>query len=105
MLTRQEEQLLLIIHRLGENAYLVTIREQLKTVTGKEVDLGTIYVPLKRLNTRGLVTTSLGSPTAIRGGKAIKFYTISKSGIESLKATKNLQDNMWDGLKDMVFNG
>ena len=58
-LTRQEEQILLVIHRLGEHAYLVNIRDELKDMTGKYFDVGTIYVPLKRLDQRGYLADTI----------------------------------------------
>ena len=77
LLTRQEEQILLVIHHLGNTAYLVNIRSLLKEITGKYLDVGTIYVPLKRLHQKGCLDTRYGEPTAMRGGKAIKYYSLT----------------------------
>lgn len=96
MLTRQEEQILLVIHSLKDNAYLVTIREKLGQVTGRYLDLGTIYIPLKRLQSRGYLDTSLGEPTSIRGGKAIKYYRVNKRGYSALAELKKTHDKLWD---------
>ena len=41
-LTRQEEQILIVIHRLADQAYLVNIRALLKELTGRYLDVGTI---------------------------------------------------------------
>jgi PadR family transcriptional regulator PadR len=96
MLTRQEEQILLVIHSLKDNAYLVTIREKLGEATGRHLDLGTIYIPLKRLEERGYLDSFLGEPTSIRGGKAIKYYRIKKRGYSALAELKKAQDKLWD---------
>ena len=99
-LTRQEEQILLVIHRLGEGAYLVNIREMLKDLTDKYYDVGTIYVPLKRLNQMGYLQTHLGEPTSQRGGKAIKYYALTPKGYDALAEVKKIQDRLWE---DIVF--
>jgi len=63
-LTRPEEQILLTIYHLQDKAYLVNIRDRLKEMTGKYLDVGTIYVPLKRLDHHGYLETHLGEPSA-----------------------------------------
>jgi DNA-binding PadR family transcriptional regulator len=97
-LTRQEEQILLVIHHLRDKAYLVNIRERLKEMTGKYYDVGTIYVPLKRLYEKGLLKTRHGEPTSVRGGKAIQYYSLSKEGYEALATLKEVQDRLWKGV-------
>lgn len=98
ILTRQEEQILLVIHRLGESAYLVNIREMLRGMTGRYYDVGTIYVPLKRLDQLGFLRTHLGEPTAQRGGKAIKYYSLTPKGYEALTEVKRIQDRLWENI-------
>jgi len=98
-LSRQEEQILLVIYHLEDKAYLVNIRDTLKDITGKYYDVGTIYVPLKRLHKRGYLETSIGEPTAIRGGKAIKYYKLTEKGSEALGELKKVQDRLWKGIE------
>ncbi len=97
-LTRPEEQILLIIYHLQDKAYLVNIREMLKEMTGKYLDVGTIYVPLKRLDHNGYLKTYYGKPSAIRGGKAIKFYKLTDKGYKALAEMKRIQDRLWKGV-------
>lgn len=97
-LTRQEEQILLVIHHLGDEAYLVSIRSKLKELTGKYLDVGTIYVPLKRLHLNGYLGTRFGEPIATRGGKAIKYYRITKRGYQALEEARALEERLWDGV-------
>lgn len=98
LLTRQEEQILLVIHHLGNTAYLVNIRSMLKEITGKYLDVGTIYVPLKRLHQKGYLDTRYGVPTAMRGGKAIKYYSLTAKGYEVLAEARRIQEKLWDGV-------
>lgn len=99
-LTRQEEQILMAIHHLGEEAYLVSIREEIKKYTGKYFSVGTIYAPLNRLDKNRYLQSYLGEANAIRGGKAIKFYRITKKGYEALEEIKRMQEMMW---QDFIF--
>ncbi|MFC1724483.1 PadR family transcriptional regulator [candidate division KSB1 bacterium] len=102
-LTKQEEQILLVIYQLNEDAYLVNIREKLKEITGKYLDVGTIYVPLNRLYKNGYLDTYHGEPTAVRGGKAIKYYKLTKQGLEVLSQIKTIHDRLWDGFRTTVI--
>ena len=103
-LTRQEEQILLVIYHLNDNAYLVNIRDMIKDITGKYFDVGTIYVPLKRLNKNGYLGTHIGEPTSIRGGKAIKYYRLTNKGYEALAEVKMVQEKLWDGVVFPLLN-
>ena len=94
-LTRQEEQILLAIYHLREKAYLVNIREKIREMTGKTLDVGTINKPLKRLQLRGYLETEMGDPTPVRGGKSIKYYSLTDIAYGALTEVKSMHDRMW----------
>lgn len=96
-LTKQEELFLLTIFRLKEPAYLVNVREHLLEHTGKDWAFGSLYITLDKLWKKGFVETYIGKPSASRGGKAIKYYRLTKEGITALAEAKELQDKMWKG--------
>lgn len=94
-LTRQEEQVLMAVLNLEDKAYLVNIQKKIKEFTGKSYSLGTIYVPLNRLEKKGYLESSLGEPSAVRGGKAVKYYHLTKQGHEALQEIRLLHNKMW----------
>lgn len=96
-LTRQEEQILLAVHNLRENAYLIPIREKIKEFTGKYFSVGTIYAPLNRLDLNGYLESYQGDSNSVRGGKAKKFYKITTKGYQALYEIKKTQEKMWEG--------
>ena len=65
-----EQIVLLAILRLGENAYGVTIREEIIARTERQPNPGALYVTLDRLEEKGLVRSEFGDPTPQRGGRA-----------------------------------
>ena len=95
-LTRVEEQTLIAIVALSERAYLVNIREQMKDITGKYMDVGSINKPLKRLNLQGYLDVVYGDPTPVRGGKSKKFYRLTGAGYRVLEEVKAIHDRMWN---------
>jgi hypothetical protein len=44
----------------------------------------------------------ISEPTAERGGKSKRFYTITKEGFEALDELKDLQTRVWTGLPKPV---
>lgn len=99
-LTRSEEYILLAVMALGENAYGITIREYLREVLGKRISIGAIYVPLDRLEKKGLLASRDGDPTPQRGGRSKRFFVLTSQGALALRETKAEHDRMWTTLLD-----
>ena len=98
-LTRQEELVLLAVFRLKENAYLISIQDHLNHFTGKDWSISSVYIPLSRLEKRNYLKTTIGEVTEKRGGKAIKYYQVTKSGIKALAELEAIYETMWSGVK------
>jgi len=75
-----EQLVLLSIMRLKENAYGVSIREELRVCALRAVAPGALYTTLDRLERKGLVVSEAGPPTPERGGRAKRFYTVTNLG-------------------------
>ena len=103
LLTRAEELILLAIWRLGEEAYCVPILDQVQEVSNKKWTLGSIYITLHRLENKEFAESELGKPTAERGGKSKRFYTVTSAGVEALRATHLVEKAMWDGIEGIVY--
>lgn len=99
-LTRKEEQILLAVHSLEKNAYLITIREQIKEYTGKYYSVGTIYAPLNRLFINGYLDSYLKKAES---GKPIRYYKLTKKGYEALTEIKKMSETMWKDITLPAF--
>ena len=105
ILTRTEEIILLAVHRLENNAYGVTIRQEVEALVGKSYSVGAIYVPLDRMVERGWLTTNTGLPTAVRGGRAKRFYELTPAGKQALLAARQFHEQLWSGINDLGLEG
>jgi DNA-binding PadR family transcriptional regulator len=94
-----EHLLLLAIVRLGEDAHGATIRATLKERAGRDVSFGSIYSTIRRLEEKGLVTSTLGDPSPTRGGRAKKELELTAAGRSALKETQRAIGRMAEGLK------
>jgi len=95
-----EQQVLLTVWRLGEEAYGASVRDELEGRTGHDVAHGAVYVTLVRLEKKGLLRSSLSDPTPVRGGKAKRYFRITPEGIAGVRETRHLMDRLWDGLPE-----
>lgn len=96
-----ELMLLLALLRLGENAYGVTIAQELEQQTHREVVVASVYAALERLQERGLVRSMLGEATPERGGRAKRYFRITADGIREVRAARRALMNMWKGLPEL----
>jgi DNA-binding PadR family transcriptional regulator len=94
-----EQLLLFALVQLDGDAYGSGIRRAIERRTGRTVSPGAIYTALDRLESRGLVSSSLGDPTPQRGGKRKRFYQIEPAGAELLRRSQEALARMARGLK------
>ena len=100
-LSRPEELVLITIWKMREEPYGVNIRKYISEMTGKYWSIGSIYVPLDRLEAKGYLTSYLADPTAERGGKAKRFYKLTEEGLEQLKEIRKIYQTFWQDLPDL----
>jgi DNA-binding PadR family transcriptional regulator len=94
-LTRKEEQVLLAVHRLQDEAYLITIREQVYRYTGTHYSVGTIYAPLNRLNINGYIESYSNKNLAFSSKKPIRFYRLTQKGHIALVELQKAYSRLW----------
>lgn len=89
-----EQLVMLAVLRLDDEAYGTAIRDELKRRADRDVSPGAIFTTLERLESRGLVSSRLGEPTAERGGRRKRFYHLSGDGrrllAHALKTVKRM---------------
>ncbi len=80
------EQLVLFgVMRLEDEAYGAAIRQEIHTRSGRDVSINAVYTTLDRLESKGLLRSWVGEPTAQRGGRRRKFYEPTASGVSALR--------------------
>ena len=97
-LSRKEEQLLLVIWKLGESADGVAIRESITESTQNYWSIGGIYYVLDRLTRKAYVSPRTAPPTSDRGGRSKRYYRITENGKSALAKIREIHNELWDGL-------
>jgi PadR family transcriptional regulator, regulatory protein PadR len=98
-----EIMLLLAVIHLGEEAYGVPISRELEAYRGRDVAVGSVYAALERLETKGLVASSLGDPTPERGGEAKRYFRITKEGLRQVHETRRVLTRLWRTIPEFKF--
>src|SRR5215831_19763323 len=97
-----EHLVLLAILRLGPEAYGIPILDEVSARSGREVSRATVYVALKRLEQKGLVTSKLGDSTPERGGRAKRFYKLKPSGLKALRESRAMFLDLWRDFEPLL---
>jgi DNA-binding PadR family transcriptional regulator len=98
ILSRTEETILLAVRALEPEAYGLAIGAHLKKMTGKRWSVGAIYIPLERLEQRGLLASYEGEPSPQRGGRSKRFFKLSAKGLTALNEARQLHEALWAAL-------
>lgn len=93
-----EELVLLTVGVLQDNAYGVTIREELEENLKKNISLGALYAALQRLEEKGWVDSRVGGITEKQGGRRKQYYDITEGGVTALHEVKSLRNQLFDRL-------
>ncbi len=103
--TLAEFELLVMLSalRLGpDEAYTVSIADDIEARTGRSVRRANVYTTLHRLEEKGLVSTALGQPRPERGGRPPRLVTVRPSGVEAVRGTTGAIEAMKAGLGDLL---
>ena len=97
-----EQQLLLVVLRLGAEAYGVEIARELEARAGRQVSKGALYATLDRLEDKGLVRWKVVHGTAARGGLPRRAYAVTASGLTALRSSRDTLRRLWRGIEHLL---
>jgi DNA-binding PadR family transcriptional regulator len=64
------------------------VADEIEGRAGITLARGSVYVALDRLERKGYLTSRFGDPTAERGGKAKRLFTVTADGRRALAAAE-----------------
>ena len=96
-----ELMVLLALIRLGDDAYGVPICHEIEKRSGREAAIGSVYATLERLEAKGLVTSRLGDSTAVRGGRAKRYFRVTAQGVRAVRQSQRALMSLWRGLPEL----
>ena len=89
---------LLALMRLAPEAYGVPIAREIEAKAKRSIALSTVYATLERLARKGLVKSDLGEATPERGGRAKRYFQVTRLGVRAVHSTRQALIGMWQGV-------
>jgi len=94
-----EQAVMLAVLRLGDGAYGRAILKEVQDRMKREVAAGAVHATLDRLENKAFVSSRLEQGTAIRSGRARRFYRVRAAGVHALNDAREAVETLWDGLR------
>jgi DNA-binding PadR family transcriptional regulator len=98
-----EEQVLLVLIRLGGEGYAVAVTEALIDLTGREVSPATTFMVMRRLQQRGILSSRVDANNPSWGGRPRRIYRIRmRAAVPLLKASRRARLALWQGVERLL---
>jgi PadR family transcriptional regulator PadR len=91
-----EEIVLLTVAVLDGHAYGVNITHEINEQTSRDVRLNQVHASLQRLEEKGMIASRMGEPTAERGGRRKRLFSITAFGQQTLRDIQNVRSQFWN---------
>ena len=98
-----EEQVLLVLIRLGGDGAAARVADTLGGVTGRDVSPATTFMVMRRLEARGLLKSRVDMADPSWGGRPRRFYRVNRqTAVPLLRASRRARLALWTGLEAML---
>jgi DNA-binding PadR family transcriptional regulator len=95
-----EHQVLLAILRLGGESYSVAIVLELEECTGRDVAPAAVYIALRRLEAKGLLSSRMTSGRSQERSR--RYFKLRASALERLRESRESFHRLWDGIEPLL---
>ena len=99
-----EEVILLTVAILYENAYGISIKQDIEERLQRKVSVGAMRTALSRLEKKGFLESEFGEATSIRGGKRKRFYKVTPYGKKALERVMETRKRLWEAIPNVAFD-
>ncbi len=90
-----EYMVLLAVLRRKDDAYGISIRDELDATANRKVSPSAIYITLERLIRKGYLQAHMGDPSPERGGRAKRYVGLTDPGREALRTSGVALRALW----------
>jgi PadR family transcriptional regulator, regulatory protein PadR len=100
-----EELVLLAVGILFDDAYGLSIVDELEEQTGRNIMISSVHKALVRLEDKGYLKSHRGGGSEVRGGRDKRLYTLTQAGRKVLNESRELRNSMWKEIPKIVWEG
>jgi len=98
-----EELVLLSICVLDNQAYSLSIKQEVENRTNRTLNISAIQTTLYRMEDKGLLTSAFGEANSTRGGKRKRMFSVTAYGLKSLSELRTLRSGLWADIPSVVL--
>ena len=98
-----EEVVMLTVGVLYDEAYGVAIKQEIQRRMDRKVSVGAMQSALRRLETKGFLSSRQGEVNPVRGGKPKRYFTITAFGKKALEYNKDARIALWNDIPDVAW--
>jgi DNA-binding PadR family transcriptional regulator len=99
-----EEVVMLTVGILFDEAYGVSVEQEIEARLSRQVSVGALQTALKRLEDKGYLKSREGEATPERAGRPKKYYQITAYGRRAMEYTKRTRDELWRAIPEVAWN-
>ena len=96
------EHLVLAASLRLESAYGAALIREIEERTGRQVQAGSLYITLDRLEKKGFVVSTSGEQESRRGGRPKRFIQVTHEGVRALGEHREALLRIWEGLESKL---
>ena len=100
-----EELVLLAVASMTQEAYAVSIKEEILVKVDRKTNISAIHTALYRLEDKGFLESYVGEATAKRGGKGKRLFRVTAFGLRILKEAKEKREVFWNTIPQLSIQG
>ncbi|MBD0256626.1 MAG: helix-turn-helix transcriptional regulator [Cytophagales bacterium] len=93
-----EELVLLVVAASREDAYGVTVCEQLQAETERSFSISAVHTTLYRLEEKGFLSSQVGGATQERGGRRKRLFALTAAGGRVLLDIQQTRLRLWQAI-------
>ncbi len=98
-----EELVLLSVASQSDQAYGVSIRQDIIDETGRNVNISAVHEVLKRLERKGYLKSKMGGATQERGGRRKRYFVLTASGRKTLEENMKLKLQLYKRVPNFLL--
>ncbi|MEQ8532874.1 MAG: PadR family transcriptional regulator [Imperialibacter sp.] len=99
-----EELVLLITAVLHDNAYGISVLQEIEAQTGRQINISAVHSALNRLEQKGYLKSYLGGATNERGGRRKRLFSVTASGAKALSDVKEMRNTLYDQIPKVTLD-
>ena len=98
-----EEIVILTIGVLNNDAYSVSIKDEIESRLSRSVSMGALHTALRRLEDKGYLKSYAGEATPDRAGRPKRYFEITAMGKKAMLHARSTREELWRAIPKTVW--